>query len=70
MWAHVYAFVLMVITLALTGVGLLITELHFYRNSITSEQYVTLVMFFYGGGVLGKLLPVIVGLLMEKKRVE
>lgn len=56
---------LIVLVLILTLAGLLITELHFYRGTITADHYTELVMFLYGGGVLGKIIPLIIGVLAD-----
>lgn len=43
------------VLLALTVIGLVITELHFYNGQLNADQYVNMQQFLYGGGVLGKL---------------
>jgi len=57
--------VLMALVLILTLAGLLITEWHFYQGSIGADHYTELVMFLYGGGVLGKIIPLIIGVLAD-----
>lgn len=47
------------VLLALTVIGLVITEFHFYTGQLNADQYVNMQQFLYGGGVLGKLTTII-----------
>lgn len=55
------------IILGFSVLGLVITEYHFYRHHIDGAQYVELVTFLYSGGVLGKILPMLLTLWLERK---
>lgn len=54
------------IVLTLTVIGLAITEYHFWRHDIDAAKYTELVMFLYGGGVLGKLIAALIMLIPVK----